>query len=112
MGQHGSHWTDFHEIWYFSIFRKSAEKSQVLLKPKKDEVFFTCSSIYIFDHISFRSSYKREMFQAKDVEKIKTHLCSVNPPPKIVPFVRECGKILQSAAGHGGQYGACAFHAG
>ena len=22
----GSHWTDFHEIWYLGIFRKSAEK--------------------------------------------------------------------------------------
>jgi hypothetical protein len=26
MEQFGSHWTDFHEIWYFSIFKKSVEK--------------------------------------------------------------------------------------
>ena len=26
MEQHGSHWTNFHEIWYLSIFRKSVEK--------------------------------------------------------------------------------------
>jgi hypothetical protein len=25
----GSHWTDFHEIWYLSIFRKFVEKIQV-----------------------------------------------------------------------------------
>jgi hypothetical protein len=25
----GSHWTDFHEILYFNIFRKSVENSQV-----------------------------------------------------------------------------------
>jgi len=28
MEQIGSHWTDFHEIWYVSIFRISVEKSQ------------------------------------------------------------------------------------
>jgi len=26
MEQIGSHWTDFHEIWYLSSFRKSVEK--------------------------------------------------------------------------------------
>jgi len=29
------------------------------------------------------------MFQTKVVEKIKIHiLCAVNPPPKILPFMR------------------------
>jgi hypothetical protein len=27
MGQLGSHWTDFHEIWYMSVFRKSVKNS-------------------------------------------------------------------------------------
>jgi hypothetical protein len=27
--QLGSHWTDFHEVWYLSIFRKSVAKIQV-----------------------------------------------------------------------------------
>jgi len=31
---------------------------------------------------------------------------------KIVPFVRKCGKILQSGAGYRWQYDACALHAG
>jgi len=26
MEQLGCHWTDFHEIWFWSIFRKSVEK--------------------------------------------------------------------------------------
>jgi len=30
----------------------------------------------------------------------------------IVPFMRDCGKILYSRAGHRRQYGACALHAG
>jgi len=35
-----------------------------------------------------------KMLQTKVVEKIKTHvLCSVSPPPKIVPCVGQCGKI-------------------
>jgi hypothetical protein len=29
MEQLGSHWTDFHEIWYLSIFRKSVEQIQL-----------------------------------------------------------------------------------
>ena len=32
--QHGSHWTDFHEIWYLSIFRKPFEQIQVSLKSE------------------------------------------------------------------------------
>jgi hypothetical protein len=31
----GSHWADFHEIWYLSIFGRSAEKIQVSLKSDK-----------------------------------------------------------------------------
>ena len=37
MGQLGSHWTDFHEILYLSIFRKSVEKIQVSLKSNKNK---------------------------------------------------------------------------
>jgi len=56
------------------------------------------------------------MFQTKFVEKIKTHiLCSITFfffPPKIVPFMRKCGKILYSLADHRWQYGACGLHVG
>ena len=31
MEQLGSHWTDFHEIWHSSIFRKSVQRIQVSL---------------------------------------------------------------------------------
>ena len=36
MEQLGSHWTDFHEIWYLIIFRKTVEKIQVSLKSDKN----------------------------------------------------------------------------
>jgi len=45
MGQLGSHWTDFREILYLSIFRKSVEKFQVLLKSQKNNEYFTIRHI-------------------------------------------------------------------
>ena len=45
-------------------------------------------------------------FRTKVVEKMKTHiLCSITFfPPKIVLFMRYCGKILQCRTGHRWQY--------
>jgi len=39
--QLGSHWTDFHEVSYLSIFRKRVEKIQVSLKSDKKNGYFT-----------------------------------------------------------------------
>jgi hypothetical protein len=36
-----SHWSDFYEDWYLSIFRKSAEKIQVSLKLDNKSSHFT-----------------------------------------------------------------------
>jgi len=36
MEQVGSHWTGFYEISYFSIFRKTVEKTEVALKSDKN----------------------------------------------------------------------------
>ena len=30
--QHGSHWTDFHEIWYLSVFRKKGRENSSFIK--------------------------------------------------------------------------------
>jgi hypothetical protein len=49
MEQLGSHWTDFHEILYLSILRKSTEKIQVSLKCDKNNGHFTWRSMYIYD---------------------------------------------------------------
>jgi len=56
MEQLGSHLTDFHEILYFNIFRKSVEKIQVSLKPDKNNRYFTWWPKYIFVYISLNSS--------------------------------------------------------
>ena len=51
MQQLGSHRTDFHEIWYLSIFFfKSVEKIQVSLKMGHHHGYCTWKSLDIFDH--------------------------------------------------------------
>ena len=56
MEQLGSDWTDFHEIWYLSIFRTSFGKIQVSLKSDKNNGCFTWRRIFIFERISLSSS--------------------------------------------------------
>jgi hypothetical protein len=41
MEQLSSHWMDFHEILYLSVFRKFVEKIQVVLKFDKNNGYFT-----------------------------------------------------------------------
>jgi len=45
--QLSSHWTDFHEIYFSVLFRKSVEKIQVSLKCDKNLGHFTCRPRYI-----------------------------------------------------------------
>ena len=56
MEQHGSHWTDFHEIWYVIIFRKSVETIQIPLKSDKNNRYSIWRPTYIYDHIWLNSS--------------------------------------------------------
>jgi hypothetical protein len=56
MEKFGYHWTDLHEILYFTIFRKSVKKIQVSLKSDKNNVYFTCRPMYIYNNISLNSS--------------------------------------------------------
>jgi len=39
--QRGSHWTDFREIWYWPLLRKSVEKFQILYKSDQNIRHFT-----------------------------------------------------------------------
>ena len=78
MEQLGSHWADFHEIWYLKIFRKSVEKIQLSLKSNNSKGHFAWRPIYIFLSSLAHFFLEWEMFQIKVVEKIRTHiLCSV-----------------------------------
>jgi hypothetical protein len=82
MKQLSTNRTDFHRIWYLSIFRKSAEKIQVSLKSKKNNRYFTISPVYVYDSILLSASWSGEMLRTKFVEKIAHILCSV-------PFYRK-----------------------
>jgi hypothetical protein len=68
----GSHWTEFNEIWYLSIFLKSVEKIQISLKYGKNNGYFTWRPIYIYDHISL-SSYKNEKCFIKKLQIKSKH---------------------------------------
>jgi len=48
MEQLGSHWTDFCEIWYMSIFRKYVERIHVSLKSDKNNKYFTWRHTDVF----------------------------------------------------------------
>jgi hypothetical protein len=74
MEQLGSHCTDFHEIRYLGIFRKSVEKIEGSLKSEKNKRYLTRRPIYIFLSYVAQFFLEWETFQTKVVEKIKTHI--------------------------------------
>ena len=77
MEQLGSPWTDFHEIRYFSIFRKCIRENTSFLKIGQEWL-----ALYVKVNIDFWSYLLQfflewNIFHTKVVEKIKTHiLCS------------------------------------
>ena len=79
MGKFGSHIAGFNEVWHFSIFRKSIERTQVAKKQGgKNNRYFVWRPMYIYDNFSWNSSQNGKCFGQKYVEEIKTHiLCSV-----------------------------------
>jgi hypothetical protein len=89
MEQLGSHWKDFNEICYLSIFRKSDETFQVLLKSDKNNGYFT-QRHSTFMIISHGFLLRMRNISDKFVENIKTHiLCSITFFfSKVVPFMR------------------------
>jgi len=56
IGHLGSHWSDFYEIFYLSIFLNSVEKLRFSLKSDKNDVLYMKTNMYIYDHISLISS--------------------------------------------------------
>jgi hypothetical protein len=71
MEQLGSHWTDFHEIWYLHVFRKSVEESQVLLKSYKKNTGTLLEDLRTFMIISRSVLLKWEIFRTKVQGKSK-----------------------------------------
>ena len=76
-------------------------------------VIYVKTDIHFLTHLA-HFLLEWQMFQTKFVEKINTHiLCPVNFFYQIsCCFMRQCGKLLYSTAGHRWQYGTCTLHAG
>ena len=71
MEQLGSHWTEFDEIWYFTVFLESVDKTQVSLKSNKNNGYFTWRRFHIYNNISLNSSYNEKRFRQKLYTKLK-----------------------------------------
>ena len=85
--EHCSQWTDFHEIWYLSIFRKSAETTQVPLKSDNNNGYFTWRSMNIYDNMSLNSSLNEKCFWQICRKYRNTYFMFSNFFPKVVSFM-------------------------
>ena len=65
MQQLGSMWTDFHEVWFLSIFLKSFKEIRVSARSDKNNGYFTWRPINIYDHTSLSSSENGRCFRHK-----------------------------------------------
>jgi len=79
--QLGSHWTDFHEIWYLGNFRKISRENSSFIKIRQNyRALYMKTNIHFLSYLA-QFFLEWEMFQTKVVQKIKTHiLCSVTFP--------------------------------
>ena len=52
MEQLSSHWTDFNEIWYFSIFQRPVKKIKVSLLYEKNNGYDTWRPMNIWQYLT------------------------------------------------------------
>jgi hypothetical protein len=106
----GSQRADFCEINIRIFFWKSVEKIQVSLKSDKNEhVLYTEANIRF---CSYLAQFLERNFSDKScAENPNTHFMFSNFSPKIVLFMRWCGKIPYSRTGNRQKYGAYALQA-
>jgi hypothetical protein len=69
--QLGSHWTDFHDIWHLSIFRKSVDKPQVSSKSGENTLH---ESQYVFLIISRSLLLRMRNVSNKNCRENQTHI--------------------------------------
>jgi len=83
------HWTDFHEISYVTIFRKSAEKFQISLKSDKNNGHYSMTSVEFYDYISLILFRMRNVADKNYRENQNTRLVLTNIFfSKMVPLLR------------------------
>ena len=72
MEQLSSHWMDFSEIWYFTIFRKNVTNIQVSLKSNKKWVLYIKTKLHFWSYLAQFFS-KWETFDKSCTENQNTH---------------------------------------
>jgi hypothetical protein len=89
--QLGYHVMDFHEIWYLGIYRNICRGNSSFIRIwQEEQVLYMKTNIHFWSYLThFFLEWK--IFQAKVVDKIKTHILLV-------------GQVTW-------QFGACAFYA-
>jgi hypothetical protein len=98
--QLGFRWTEFHEILYLSIFRKPAQKIQVLLKSDRNNGYFN-EDQYTFLIITRLIILRMINVSDKScTENQNTHLRFCRLFLNIVQLMRQYGKMLKSRTGH------------
>jgi hypothetical protein len=78
MEQRDYHWTDFHEILYLCILRKTRGHSSFIKIGHEVRVHYMKTNVHLWSYFS-AFFLEWEIFLTKIVEKVKTHiLCSGN----------------------------------
>jgi hypothetical protein len=90
MEQFGSHRTNFDEILYLWLFRKSDDKIQVSLKSIKTNGYFTWRRFNIYDNISLNSSHDEKCFEQSCRENQNIHFMFSN----FLPEIRDIFEIM------------------
>jgi hypothetical protein len=91
----------------FEDFPKCVEKIQFSLKSEKNNEYFTWRCIYNYDNISLRM---RNVSDENCGENQNTIFMSIIFFPKIMSFMRKCGKIWWSQTSQRWQYNMAHAH--
>jgi len=86
----GSHWTEFHDIWYLNIFGKSIEKIQVSLKIGKEwcALCMKASSHFCLSYVAQFFFRMRNVSGRRSTENKNTHSVIFFFKSKILQFMR------------------------
>jgi hypothetical protein len=112
MKQLGSHWTDFNEISYLSIFRISFEVRHVTFNSNKNNAYFTWKPVYIFLIIARSFLFKMKNISDKICWENQNALFWFDNFLRTLCLVWNNMEKYFRAGCNRRQHGACALHAG
>jgi hypothetical protein len=109
----GSHWTGFDETWYLRLFRKSIEKTQILLKSDANNEYLTWRRFDIFHDISLNAFRMRNVLNKRCRENQTHILYSVFFFENLIVYEIMSKNWLETEGPQmTSEHGACALHAG